>query len=422
MGISRAAVKSRLMRARGMVRARLASVVDETLSTTAPGSTFAAAVLAGLGGAAANKGPGGGSVLSALSFTRVAAIGIVGVGLTVGAAVVLQPAASGLGQTRSTFDDVAEGVLSARSSLHSIRAAYTVSYSDLDKVRTVERDPEGYVHIHWQGVPAGAYTWAWSRDAEPSARNPYTSDKRLLETRQEEGDLPERRAWAFNGSVSTSLQVRERGHPNGWISPGVDFRAFVTNEVVSDFALYCYQETWETVIAHDWLRLAGTDTVDGRTCYVLEGRVSRNPDADFPGYPVKLWLDPGRGFACVKREVRDFATGDIVDGHSYKVLELKQVGTGLWMPAHVTYGNGADIRLTEVTVNEPIPEDVFTLSFPEGTVVTDKVLGMHYRINHEFAFLEGESAAPTLHQNAGSGNLPGGAATPGQRSCRRRQG
>jgi len=307
-----------------------------------------------------------------------------------------------LGQTQSTFNDVAEGVLSARSSLRSIRAAYTVSYSDVDKVRTVEKDPEGHIHIHWHGIPAGTYTWAWSRDAEPSARNPYTSDKRLLERRQEEGDLTEMRAWAFNGSVSTSLLVRERGHPNGWISSGVDFQAFVTNEVVSDFALYCYQETWETVIAHDWLRLAGTDTVDGRTCYVLQGRVSRNPDADFPGYPVKLWIDPARGFACVKREVRDLATGDIIEGQSYEVLELKQVGTGLWMPTHVAYGNGADIRLTAVTVNDPVPDGVFTLSFPEGTVVTDKVLGIRYRIGREGVLLDGEtpSTAPLLTEEA----------------------
>jgi RNA polymerase sigma factor (sigma-70 family) len=89
--ISRAAVRQRLARGRGMLRDRIAALVGDTLSSTAPGSTFAAAVLAAVAGTAARKGAGIGSTILGLSLAKAAAVAVLAVGAAVGAAVALRP-------------------------------------------------------------------------------------------------------------------------------------------------------------------------------------------------------------------------------------------------------------------------------------------------------------------------------------------
>ncbi len=210
------------------------------------------------------------------------------------------------------------------------------------------------------------------------------------------------RAWAFDGSVSTSLDHPAVGRPNGLVEPGPDFRDFVRTDLISDSGLYCGSETWETVLANGWLQPTGTDTVAGRACYVLEGRVGPYPEVDFPGYLTKVWIDPARGFASVKREVHDPKTGEVEPGLSYEALALGEVADGVWLPTHVLYGSGLELRVTDLVVNEPLADEQFRLRFPEGTAVNDRVLGIRYRIGAGREFLlEGEtpSADPLLGED-----------------------
>ncbi len=90
LALSRAAVKQRLTRGRGMLKGKLASLVEDTLSTTGPGSTFAAAVLTGLAGTATQKATGVGSTILGLSLAKAAVVGALAASVAVGGGLALR--------------------------------------------------------------------------------------------------------------------------------------------------------------------------------------------------------------------------------------------------------------------------------------------------------------------------------------------
>jgi peroxiredoxin len=73
----------------------------------------------------------------------------------------------------------------------------------------------------------------------------------------------------------------------------------------------------------------------------------------------------------VRLEVSSRTNGELDTFNSYDVLEMKQVAPNLWVPVHVLFWHGKEIVVKDITVNERLPDDLFTIKFPDGTRVQD---------------------------------------------------
>ena len=123
------------------------------------------------------------------------------------------------------------------------------------------------------------------------------------------------------------------------------------------------------------------------------------------GYPVRLWIDPARGFATVKREAFRSDTGELMRFHSYDVLEMREFEEGVWVPVHVLYRQGKEIVGKEISVNGDIPDDVFTIRFPVGTVVYDGVGRLTYLSGLKLAFRAWYAAPQVIAFLVGPGRM-----------------
>ena len=111
------------------------------------------------------------------------------------------------------------------------------------------------------------------------------------------------------------------------------------------------------------------------------------------GWEESYWLDPARGFALLGRK----STGSYEDGSErlvafIKVTQLKEVADGLWWPTEATvesdpFKPGQEpylrtvYRCSNVIANDPnFDESVFTVPFPDGYMVDDKVTGRKYKV------------------------------------------
>lgn len=138
-------------------------------------------------------------------------------------------------------------------------------------------------------------------------------------------------------------------------------------------------DTWKHALETGGFALEGMEVLDGRECYVLSGRCVVKSTSK--GYPVKVWIDPGRGFGVRRLECYNYnEPGQVDDFGSYDVLTMTEVEDGLWFPKLVRYRHGKEIKVKEIMVNEDVPEKTFHIAFPKGTVVTDEIAGSRYFI------------------------------------------
>ena len=108
------------------------------------------------------------------------------------------------------------------------------------------------------------------------------------------------------------------------------------------------------------------------------------------------WLDPSRGFALLGYKW----TGIDKDGNeqlvrSINVTKLKKVARGIWWPMEVSMISSSQgwsdkpwerfiWRASNVVANDPkFNETVFTVPFPEGYLIDDKVAGKKYRVGEK---------------------------------------
>jgi len=106
------------------------------------------------------------------------------------------------------------------------------------------------------------------------------------------------------------------------------------------------------------------------------------------------WLDESRGLALLGYEHVSTRNGKDRLILRIKVNELKKVADGIWWPMQVTsvkrpYEPGEPYRryvyhASNVVANNPNFDDsVFTITFPEGYTIDDKVQGKKYRVGEE---------------------------------------
>ena len=167
----------------------------------------------------------------------------------------------------------------------------------------------------------------------------------------------------------------------GQISADAEHSVFLRNSEIAQLTYDLYHSYWESALETGGFRLVGTDLVNGRPCCAIEGRAGVWEEMGRVGSPVKVWIDPERGFAVAKLEVYDNGTGELNRFNSFDVIEMKNIEDDLWVPVHVLFQNGKEVVVEEIGINEDLPEDFFTIKFPEGTRVTDKIAGMTYFVD-----------------------------------------
>ncbi len=107
------------------------------------------------------------------------------------------------------------------------------------------------------------------------------------------------------------------------------------------------------------------------------------------------WLDPSRGFALLGYKW----TGVYEDGSErlirfIKVSTLKKVAPGIWWPTQVTSVRASFepgepyrrfvYRASNVVANDPnFADSIFTVPFPDGYLIDDKVAGRKYRVGED---------------------------------------
>jgi len=114
-------------------------------------------------------------------------------------------------------------------------------------------------------------------------------------------------------------------------------------------------------------------------------------------YHSSYWLDPSHGFAL--RGNKSIAIYQ--DGHEelvtfMEVTKLKEVTPGVWWPIEASFVSRTRpskpvkawrrfvYRASNVVANDPnFDESVFTVPFPEGYLIEDKVKGTTYRVGQE---------------------------------------
>ncbi|MBA7493475.1 hypothetical protein ES702_04034 [subsurface metagenome] len=128
------------------------------------------------------------------------------------------------------------------------------------------------------------------------------------------------------------------------------------------------------------LNLLGQQHVNGAPCYVVE--VLRED-----GTRGKLCIDPLAGYGARRIEVK-YNTG----GTTVIDTDFQQVSDGLWYPSkgsllsHRRSDTGMvmtkkkTMELKKANLNIDIPDSYFSIAFPAGTRVADKIAGITFRV------------------------------------------
>ncbi len=106
------------------------------------------------------------------------------------------------------------------------------------------------------------------------------------------------------------------------------------------------------------------------------------------------WFDPERGFALLGHEHVSMRNGKEWLISRIKVSNLKEVAPGIWWPTEAYEESGpfspgepcsrSIYRVSGVVANDPnFDESVFTVPFPKGYLIEDKVHGSTYRVGED---------------------------------------
>ena len=110
---------------------------------------------------------------------------------------------------------------------------------------------------------------------------------------------------------------------------------------------------------------------------------------------ISYWLDPARGFALLGHDnisIREDGSKRV--STRLRVTKLKEVTPGLWWPMEAyiisrPYESGKPwqrivYRASNVVANDPnFDESIFTVAFPDGYLIDDKVAVRKYRVGED---------------------------------------
>jgi len=113
------------------------------------------------------------------------------------------------------------------------------------------------------------------------------------------------------------------------------------------------------------------------------------------GARISYWLDPARGFALLGHDnisIREDGSERV--STRIRVTKLKEVAEGVWWPVEVSSVSRPSMpgkpwrrfvyRASNVVANDPnFDESVFTVPFPDGYLIDDKVNGRKYKVGQQ---------------------------------------
>ena len=116
-----------------------------------------------------------------------------------------------------------------------------------------------------------------------------------------------------------------------------------------------------------------------------------------PANNLVCWLNPEHGYALRGKKMSFYnENGDEEIDSFWKVTKLIQAGDNVWWPEEVVLTTRIIpneenelyyrylYRVTNVVANDPdFDENVFTITFPDGYTIDDKVQGKIYRVGEE---------------------------------------
>ena len=229
-----------------------------------------------------------------------------------------------------------------------------------------------------------------------------------------ENDDIQTQRMTWDGSVQMRLSSNS-DLVDGFIDPASSnhvFQNYVFRHLDYPVSKFSYRERGHFYLPDSYdvekaVVLKDTVEIDGRPCRVvsIKGR-------------DKMWVDVGRGFALVKREIRD-ENENVLLQRTFNSDWVK-VGPGMWLPQTSVreYYCGLDrpkdlwnTVSTRVTLhskfsNEKIPAEAFTIEFPPGTYVTDVARGDTYRIPQAGVNPLDSAVAQALAQNELPSSFP----------------
>ena len=205
---------------------------------------------------------------------------------------------------------------------------------------------------------------------------------------------PSKRTIAFDGSVCRSLSgveaktsglVVKAGGPTGWT---IDPREMTTHR---------FGKPVSQAITEDKGRIVGRANHDGHDVLAVETEaVTRNK----VNWKHRYLIDPALGFAVVRRSQfiqfppsTSWLEFDLVDSHDHM-----EVAPGVWLPRRAVFRttdpteddarNGRQPRLAwewnvlndKWLLNPEVQESLFTIDFPPGTTVEDKVNSRTFKV------------------------------------------
>lgn len=110
---------------------------------------------------------------------------------------------------------------------------------------------------------------------------------------------------------------------------------------------------------------------------------------------ISYWLDPSRGFSLLGHDnisIHNDGTEKVIS--RIRVIKLKEVASGIWWPVEAYVESDplkagepytrTVYRASNVVANDPnLNESIFTVPFPDGYLIDDKVTGKKYRVGED---------------------------------------
>jgi len=275
-----------------------------------------------------------------------------------------------------TFEQLRDGVRQFYERLRAIEVQYDST------TRVLLGDPEGA-----EFIPQSGHHFAFKNEKRFSS----TATGRLRP-----GDsLGSDRTVAFDGVLYQTYEVaRHSASVESRKQRGIDSDAYVNALAISlcdddldrlpqtDYYLPFALDRAEL----DWKVASHLDLVGGMKCHVLVSNAQQ-----------RLWIAPEIGYAMLFRESHQRLRGPSAEGELVPTREAfychRPADVGVWLPWRIEWISPAATincskwvvvhtshRVTMLAANDGVPDDRFTLRFPVGTRVNDRVRRRFYRV------------------------------------------
>lgn len=122
---------------------------------------------------------------------------------------------------------------------------------------------------------------------------------------------------------------------------------------------------------------ASSVSFDSKTnTYILKLKMGSTNNSPF----IKLYVDPSKGYLPTRKQLLKHDSTLVMD---FKNHDFKQLKDSLWVPLKYTWLDPRDnfktiYEVKKIAINETIPDNLFELTFPKGTIVTNNIANKKY--------------------------------------------